>query len=199
MSGLRHSRRGKGISLKKPYVIAGLAVAALFLGAVSVDSSSNAGPIPYDRPTITLEEIVNSVEVRLTESTGNGSANLIPAEIGFRLFPGDGIITHVRSEAKAEIVVQNTTRYMRTTPNTFWRVGDYGKGDEGTVIELDGGTVYIFDEETPEGRPPLKIITPAGTATARGTWMSVHYDPEKGTAKLQCFRGSCELENEHGV
>ena len=68
----------------------------------------------------------------------------------------------------------------------------------GAVIELDGGRILVFDEETPKGRPPLRIITPAGTATARGTWMRVDVDSISGETSVQCFRGSCELANDLG-
>ena len=41
----------------------------------------------------------------------------------------------------------------------------------------------------------MEVVTPAGTVSPRGTWLSVAYDPDTGEAEVQCFRGVCELEN----
>ncbi|HAI99688.1 MAG TPA: hypothetical protein DCL97_03365 [Dehalococcoidia bacterium] len=55
-----------------------------------------------------------------------------------------------------------------------------------------------MDEGVAEAGEPLRIVTPAGTASPRGTWMSVEYDKDTDEAEVDCFRGVCELENEFG-
>ena len=60
------------------------------------------------------------------------------------------------------------------------------------------GKIFLIDEGTEEGIGPIEVVTPAGTASPRGTWMSVEYDPDEGVTEVQCFRGLCELENDLG-
>ena len=88
-------------------------------------------------------------------------------------------------------------RIARTKPNTIWRLGQFAV-DRDTVIELDQGKIFVFDEGFREDRPTVDVVTPAGIASARGTWMSVAFDPDTGVADIQCFRGICELANDRG-
>lgn len=180
----------------------GLLVTGIGLGAITV----LAGLMPDDGSqervsiaSITVEEIINKVEINSAgHAISAGDRDFVEAYIGLRLQAGDGVRTFQDSEARVDISIDDTVRFMRTTPNTLWRVGKFVAND-GAVIELDGGRILVFDEETPDGRPPLQIITPAGTATARGTWMSIEVNPESGETVVQCFRGSCELANDQGV
>ena len=55
-----------------------------------------------------------------------------------------------------------------------------------------------MDEGVAEAGEPLRIVTPAGTDSPQGTWMSVEYDKDTDEAEVDCFRGVCELENEFG-
>ena len=52
------------------------------------------------------------------------------------------------------------------------------------------------DEDSPF---PVQVVTPAGTGSPRGTWMSVSYDPTTATVEVECFRGTCQLENPLGT
>ena len=70
--------------------------------------------------------------------------------------------------------------------------------DGKAVIELQEGKIFIFDDGDGDEHWPLQIETPAGTASARGTWMAVAFDPNSGTVQVQCLRGVCELENDFG-
>ena len=121
----------------------------------------------------------------------------LPAEVGEDLSPGDGVKTFRESEARIDIVISALTRITRSTPNTIWRLGRFALENE-TIIELAQGKIFLFDEGAREGLSPVKVVTPAGTASPRGTWISVEYDPEEEVVEVQCYRGVCELENELG-
>jgi len=147
---------------------------------------------------ISVIEIVNQVEVQRPGNSGLLEAAFGPAYVGQELWPGDLVITNKSSEARVDITIREFTRITRTMPNTVWRLGSFAE-DKGAVIELDQGTIFLFDNG--DGRQQnwhINVVTPAGNAAPRGTWLSVSHDPETGITEVQCFRGECELENELG-
>jgi hypothetical protein len=146
---------------------------------------------------ITVEEITNRVETERPREAAQPATAFSPAEIGQDLLPGDGVKTFVESEARVDIRVQEFLRIIRTTPDTIWRLGQFGV-DQDTIIELNHGKIFILDEGIASDSEPLRIVTPAGTASPRGTWMSVEYDKDTDEAEVDCFRGECELENRFG-
>ena len=114
------------------------------------------------------------------------AGSFFPASVGEKLISGDGVKTYHESEARVDISFNSasgavSSRITRTTPNTIWRLGNFAVGDT-----------------TGEAARPIKIVTPAGTASPRSTWLSVQYDAKKGVIEVQCFRGICELENGFG-
>ncbi len=125
------------------------------------------------------------------------AGSFTPATVGQKLIAGDGVKTHSQSEARIDISFNTASRITRTTPNTIWRLGNFGVGDD-TIIELAEGKIFLLENTADGEERPIKIITPAGTASPRGTWLSVQYDAKKGVTEVQCFRGVCELENEFG-
>ena len=44
------------------------------------------------------------------------------------MLPGDGVKTFVESEARVDIRVQEFLRITRATPDTIWRLGQFGVG-----------------------------------------------------------------------
>ena len=170
------------------------AVVAVLVLVVFNNGDADSKP---EKVRITVEEVINRVETEKPRLPDNDEANFLPAEVGEDLSPGDGVKTFRESEARIDIVIRALTRITRSTPNTIWRLGQFALEDE-TIIELAQGKIFLFDEGAGEGLPPVKVVTPAGTASPRGTWMSVEYDPEEKVTEVQCFRGVCELENELG-
>ena len=147
---------------------------------------------------ITIEEIVNQVEThRSTEVQGNIS-RFLPARVGQNLSSGDGVRTFRDSQARVDIRIQEFLRIVRTTPNTTWRLGQFAL-DEAAIIELNDGKLFLVDDGFRSDVQPVKIVTPVGTASPRGTWMSVEYDSLNGVMEVECFRGVCEVENDLGL
>jgi hypothetical protein len=172
--------------------------AVVIVSAVIVYVLATGGRTGPEEARIVVEEIVNRVETDLRRDPGTAATNFLPAAMGQDLFTGDGVKTFRDSEARVDIVIRSFTRVTRTTPDTIWRLGRFAV-DQDTIIELSQGKIFLIDEGFREGRQPVKVVTPAGTASPRGTWMSVKYDPDKGEAEVQCFRGVCELENDLGA
>ena len=144
---------------------------------------------------ITVEEIINQVETLRPIAAG---PDFSPAQVGEQLSPGDAVRTLQDSEARVDIVVREYRRVSWTTANTIWRLGQFAV-DQDTIIQLDQGTLFVFDEGFQEDRPGFEVVTPAGTASVRGTWMRVTYEPESGVMEGQCFRGECRLANDFGT
>jgi len=174
------------------------------IGAVLVFvnlSNRDKEPEPRD-VRITVEELVNQVESDRPRGTGPfgrfRTSGFSPAVVGQTLIPGDGIKTFANSEARVDVALGPLTRITRTTPNTIWRLGRFAL-ENGVIIELTQGKVFLVSEAIDKPSQPVKIVTPAGTASPRGTWMSVSYDPEIGVAELQCLHGECILENRAGL
>ena len=167
---------------------------AIVVGLPLLDKGEDA--VQLVEADITVEEVVNRVETQRRRPP-NLAASFSPALVGEELIPGDGVKTYSESEARIDISFNTTSRITRTTPNTIWRLGNFGVlGD--TIIELVEGKIFLL-EDTPGGEArPIKIVTPAGTASPRGTWLSVRYNAEDGVTEVQCFRGICELENQFG-
>ena len=166
------------------------------IATLSMACGGAAQPTP-DGNRITVEEVVNRVETNRTED-GGAEPDFLPAEIGQELFPGAEVKTFRDSEARVDIRVQELIRIIRTTPNTVWRLGQFAVERE-TIIELDQGKIFLLDDGLLGDRRPFKVVTPAGTASPRGTIWSVEFDPVSGIVEVECFRGICEVANSLGI
>ena len=147
---------------------------------------------------ITVEEVINRVETDKRRDLDAAEEQFLPAQVGEDLSPGDGVKTFRESEARVDIVIRDLTRITRSTPNTIWRLGQF-PSEENTIIELTQGKIFLIDQGTQEGLRPVEVVTPAGTASPRGTWMSVEYNPDQDVIEVQCFRGVCKLQNQQGT
>jgi len=200
----------KGSKLKRAQllylriVLAGVGTGLIFL----VASLTGTGLIA-EKGHISVQQVINRVETQTPRVQSAQSVkpvpddlvlavNYVPAYVGQELLTGDGVKTYPNSEARVDIVIRDFTRITRTTPNTIWRIGQFAV-DRDTVIELHQGKIFLFDEGARGGGRPLHVVTPAGTASPRGTWLSVEYDPETEEVKVECFRGVCQLENDLGT
>ena len=121
--------------------------------------------------TVTVQEIVNRVEVNSLGSETNELA-FVDLQLGQSLTTGNLVKTHENSSARVDISIQDFTRVSRTGSKTIWQFGQFALNGE-AIIELQEGKIFVFDEDNGKENWPLHIVTPAGTASARGTWMAV--------------------------
>ena len=169
-------------------VVAGALLFGVGCGSEAADESS----------LVTIKKITNQVETNRSWTSDDNDAKFIPAAVGQVLLPGDIVKTFLNSEARVDFRIREFLRITRTKPNTVWQLGQTVLVGN-TIIELDQGEVFLLDEEGQSDSFPVKVVTPAGTASPRGTWMSVAHDPTTGVTKVMCFRGICELSNDLGV
>ena len=170
--------------------------AVVVIGIFAFSLSCDDDPA-VEGPQITIARIINQVETDSRSSPDVEKRDFLPAQEGQKLSPGDEVKTSVDSEARVDIVIRDSTLITRTAPSTSWRLGR-SDSTRGTVIELSQGKIFLVEQGKDDSVPPVKVVTPAGTASPRGTWLSVEYDPETGEAEVHCFRGICEMENELG-
>ncbi len=152
---------------------------------------------PAGEATVTVREIVNRVEFNSLRSQSVNPNIFVDLSLGQLLQTGNLVKTHKNSSARVDISIDRFTRISRTIPETIWQLGNFTSDGE-AIIELHEGKIFVFDEDNGKENWPLHIITPAGTASARGTWMAVEFDPVTGITQVECLRGICELENEFG-
>ena len=169
------------------------AVAAIVAIVVVILIVRGGGP-DSARPNITLEEVINRVDTDRPREDGVKPPNFVAAQVGQELVPGDGVLTFPNSQARIDITLAELLRVVRTTPDTLWRLGQFEENQD-AIIELDQGKIFLLDSVDDETSLPIRVVTPAGTGSPRGTWMSVAYDPETEIVEVECFRGTCRLEN----
>ena len=173
-----------------------LITTGVWFGAMLLALVACGGEAQTPEAVVTVQEIVNHVEVNGL-NTETEEPMFVELELGQFLQTGNLVKTHENSSARVDISMQNFTRVSRTAPNTVWKLGRFSMNGE-AVIELTEGKIFVFDEDDGEEHWPLHIETPAGTASARGTWMAVEVNSETGAVEVECLRGICEMENEMG-
>lgn len=175
----------------------GVGVVTVITAVIVVVLILRTGGSESPKPSITVEEVINRVDTDRPRQEGVQPTNFVSARVGQELISGDGVLTFQNSEARVDITVQEFLRVIRTTPNTLWRLGQFQE-DQGAIVELDQGKIFLLDRGDKDSPFPVRVVTPAGTGSPRGTWMSVSYDPTSKTVEVECFRGTCQLENPLG-
>ena len=176
-----------------------LIVLAIWLGAAMMALTACGSERDGAEDTATsvrVQEIVNQVEVNTLDTETNEPV-FVDLQLGQYLQTGNLVKTHKNSSARIDISIKNFNRVSRTAPRTIWQLGRFALNGD-AIIELQEGKIFVFDDDDGQEHWPLHIETPAGTASARGTWMAVEFDPESATIQVDCLRGICELENDFG-
>ena len=144
-----------------------------------------AEELPEKRNAVFVE-IENSIEARSTAED-----QLLPAEIGQKLFPGGNAQSGEDSRARLDLVPEGTI--IRLAPNSDFTLDAFKNDDDTpyTRLKLITGQIWIilFGGE-------LDVETSYGTATVRGSMMSVSFG-EAGM-RVTCLEGHCALENDAG-
>ncbi len=193
---------GVSLKIRITMIFLFLAAAGGISAAIVLALTAKDGGIGSESATIIVAGITNQVVIHPPSVTEQGGPSSLSAQVGQKLVPGDELRTSNHSQARVDIVIHGFTRISRVTPNTVLRRAELDT-DQRAVIKLVQGKIFLLDEGPGGGHAPVRVITPAGTATPLGTWlgtwMSVEYDPEKQVAKVECLRGVCQLSNNLGM
>jgi hypothetical protein len=135
-----------------------------------------------------VSEIKDEVSARTSSNE-----EFAPALIGMNILPGGGVETGIDGRARLDLLPEGTI--VRVGPSSSFTIPEITEENGGpkTTIELFFGKIFIL-----LSGGSLDVKTPTGTASVRGSLLSVEYDPEKNIIQASCLEGHCALENESG-
>ena len=158
----------------------------LLLSACTPSPPPPIEEIPVSREA-TFGEVENIVEVR--PKTNDDPE---PAKFGQTLFIGGSAQSGEDGRARLDLTPEGTT--IRLAPNSHFTLEELTDDLENpsTQLELLSGQIWII-----LSGGELDVETSYGTASVRGSMMSVSFDSITGML-LSCFEGHCTLENDAG-
>ena len=136
----------------------------------------------------TFGEVENIIEVR--QNAGDDAVN---AQVGTTLYVGGSAESGEDARARIDLLPEGTV--IRLAPNSSFTLEELSDDPQSpfTRINLLSGEIWVilFGGE-------LETETSYGTASVRGSMMSVSFDPEGAGMLVTCLEGHCALENEAG-
>lgn len=189
--------------MKKPFiriVFIGLLVilsACSFLPAQTEGRTPASSPVsnsPAGKPeqalstTATLSEVSGLVEIK-----NPGEGDFRPAANGDLL----QVQGQVRTGADGRVRLNlSTGTIIRVAPDSLFVFEVNQPAETGllTRLKMKAGQVWIILNG---GR--VEVETPSGTASVRGSYMSIWIDPELGDVWVTCLEGWCKAENPTSV
>jgi hypothetical protein len=155
-----------------------------------------SGPTPTPTPTplprsAEVSEIQNTVDAR-----ADAGADWESASEGEAIAEGGGVRTGDAARARVDI---SDGTIMRLAPNTEFELAALSPEptDPVTRFRLAAGKVWVAVTKT-LGGGEFEIETPTGTATVRGSFMSVVFVPFTGQMIVSCLEGICRLAGASG-
>ncbi|MBM4423820.1 MAG: FecR domain-containing protein [Chloroflexi bacterium] len=160
--------------------------------ATAPRSDSEAGTTQPPNRAASIAEIVNTVQSR--ESAESQWAN---ASIGQTLAVGGEVQTLSDGEARIDI---SPDTIVRIGPNTHFALTELAGTDYGplTRLTLAVGEIWVALNSALNGGS-FEVETPVGSASVRGSYISVDYDAVSDSLIVSCLEGSCILRNEFGL
>ncbi len=174
------------ISLKYTWLI------LIFLFSACSPALQTPPPPPIEELSAHREALFVEVENAVEMRQKNGDAPL-PAEVGKILYPGGSAQSGEDGRARLDLFPEGTI--IRLAPNSEFILEEFEtKVDTPrTKLRLLVGEVWII---LLGGE--LETATSYGTASVRGSMMSVRFDPQGEGMLVTCLEGHCALENENG-
>lgn len=163
--------------------------------ATPTTGSSLGGTQPADSDTATrtalISELKNEVEARTTSE----AAYQVAAE-GEQILAGGGVKTG--DEARVRIDTSEGS-IIRVAANTEFTLMEFSPqaDDPVTKLQLEAGKIWIWVTKA-LGSGAFEIETPGGTATVRGSLMSIQFDRDTRRTLITCLEGQCRLGDRAG-
>jgi hypothetical protein len=141
--------------------------------------------------TAQISELKNAVEARQTAETAYQ-----PAQEGEQILTGGAVKTG--DEARVRIDTSEGS-IIRVAANTEFTLRELSPTDDNPVtrLTLEAGKVWVWVTKA-LGAGTFEIETPTGTATVRGSLMSVEHDRGAGRTLITCLEGQCRLGDAAG-
>jgi hypothetical protein len=152
-------------------------------------AAPTATPVPR---TAQLSEIQNDVNARDTTDDEWQTAS-----DGQEISEGGGVRTGGESRVRLDTSDGSIVRIAANSEFTLLTFSQQ-PAEPLTRLRLEAGKVWAFISEA-LGVGMFEIETPTGSATVRGSLMSVEQDAASGLMLITCLEGQCRLSNPAGV
>ncbi len=176
----------------------------IIVAACAGRAATSPSPVPTSQPPITpttippasraatLAEVTNSVESRLSSEAAWGEA-----AVGQTLPAGGEVKTGADGESRLDL---SPDTIVRIGPETHFTVTELSGSDEqpNTLLDLISGELWVILNSSLNGGS-FDVETPIGSASVRGSYLSVDYDAASDSLIVSCLEGQCRLSNDFGV
>jgi len=160
-------------------------------GGSTPDSASTATAGSGDSRTASLLELKNTVQARPSAAAEWGAASE-----GQQLLAGGGVKTG--EEARARINISDGAIVRLAAQSEFALVElSLQATDPVTTFSLAAGKMWIAVTSA-LGAGSFEVETPVGSASVRGSYMSVQFEPNRGQMIASCLEGRCRLTGVSG-
>lgn len=167
-------------------------VVLLMSGLVLLISACGGAPPTATAPaladTAALSELQGTVQIR-----NPGQAEFIAAANGDTLQVGGQVRTG--SDGRVRLDFASGT-IVRVAPDSLFTLESNQPADDGllTRLMMEAGQLWVI-----LNGGEMEVETPSGTASVRGSFMSVWLDPVTSDAWVTCLEGWCQAENTAGL
>ncbi len=180
------------IRAKSPYLVVTVLVLAALACDVTALGGTTSTPTPTPLPrSAAVSEISNEVEARL-----DAEADWAAASEGEQIATGGSVRTGDEARARVDL---SDGAIMRLAPNSEFALVTLSPepADPVTKFTLAAGKLWVAVTQT-LGQGSFEIETPQGTATVRGSLMSVSFLSVSGQMIVSCLEGLCRLTGQSG-
>jgi hypothetical protein len=177
----------------------------LFVASSLVLASCSAQPTPAPVPSANDTVPANTDTLAAADlsailSEVQGAVEMKnPDQAGFSAAANGGILQvqgQVRTGADGHIRLDlSSGTLVRVAPDSLFTLeSNVASGDSLlTRLKMEAGRIWIILRGG-----QLDVETPSGTASVRGSYLSVWVDPESNDVYLTCLEGSCQAQNDGG-
>ena len=165
----------------KSWQVLSFSVIALAL-ALAACQTTTATPL-----SATLSELAGTVGIKQA-----GAGAFTPAGANSILQPNGQVQTGDDGRARLDL---SSGTIIRVAPSSLFTLASNAPVEGGLVtkLKLEAGRIFII-----LNGGSMDVETPSGVASVRGSYMSVHVDPETLDVSITCLEGDCGGENGEG-
>ncbi|GEM_PF-507402 len=169
------------------FVLIAFGVGLTLLAVACGRALTTSTPVALDE-TATLSEVQGSVQIR-----NPGQAEFVAASNGDTLQVGGQVRTGPDGRVRLNFA---SGTIVRVAPDSLFTLESNQPADDGllTRLKMEAGQLWVILHGG-----EMKIETPSGTASVRGSYMAVWVDPLTNDVWVTCLEGWCQAENPAGL
>ena len=171
--------------MKNRLMFSFIAIASVLL---IVLAACGSGLVPGAAPVLAVGAVLSELEGTV-EMKNPGEADFSPASTGAVLQVQGQVRTGSDGRARLDLA---TGTIVRVAPDSFFTLAYNLQEDDSlqTRLVMQAGQVWVI-----LNGGSMEVETPSGTASVRGSYMSVWVDPVSADVWVTCLEGWCQAEN----